>query len=316
MRWKKPAKSSKIENMTTSLIGKIREFFVAWLTKEIEPLRELPLTDFERIQYELRPCDVLLIEGRTRVSRVIQMITQSSWSHSALYIGRLHDISNRALRERIQQFYQGEPDEQLIIESMLGEGIIVSPLAKYQHEHIRICRPTGLSRQDAQKVVGYAIGKLGTDYAIRQIVDLARFLLPWSILPRRWRSSLFTFNPGASTKETCSSVIAEAFQSVDFPILPMLKRSEESGIELVQRIPRLCTPSDFDYSPFFEIIKYPILHLAEGPSYHRLPWKTGVLSDDEGRLYFSEEEKKLEVPVAVEGTKDESKPAPPVEFFD
>ncbi len=300
------------------LLEKLRDIFVNWLNKDIYKPRSLALTDFERIQYEIRPCDVLLMEGRARVSRIIQLITQSSWTHAALYIGRLHDISDPALREKLKQYYQGEPDVQLVIESILGQGIIVSPLTKYEHDHIRICRPKGISRQDAQKVIGYAIDRLGTHYDIRQVLDLARLLLPWGILPRRWRSTLFTHNPGGSTKETCSSLLAEAFESVDFPILPVLKANTERGVELVQRIPRLCTPSDFDYSPFFEIIKYPIIELSEGAAYRKLPWnKEGIFSDNEGKLYTPNLAKKTEP--SVETTTEIGEKKPPkktVEFFD
>ena len=61
-------------------------------------------SDFERLRYELRPCDVILVEGYSRVSRVIRWITNSPWTHAALYIGRLHDIEDEQARERLQQF--------------------------------------------------------------------------------------------------------------------------------------------------------------------------------------------------------------------
>jgi hypothetical protein len=297
-----------------SLIEKLRNSFINWLNAEVDNPREVPLTDFERIQYELRPCDVLLIEGRTRVSRVIKLITQSTWSHAALYIGRLHDISNRALRERVQQFYDGDPDEQLLVESLLGKGTIIVPLNKYRDDHIRICRPNGISRQDAQQVIGFVIGKLGIHYDVRQIFDLARFLFPWSFLPRRWRSSLFAHNPGGSTKESCATLLAEAFHSVDFPVLPILQENKERGFEWIQRNPRLFAPADFDYSPFFEIIKYPIVELGGSGVYHQLPWNKEMLSEDEGLFYVPEKEQKAELP--VETKEEEIKKEPPVEFFD
>jgi hypothetical protein len=51
-----------------------------WLTVE-KPTDRTPLCDFERIRYEIRPGDVLLVEGHTRVSDVIKNITQSPWTH-------------------------------------------------------------------------------------------------------------------------------------------------------------------------------------------------------------------------------------------
>lgn len=147
----------------------------------------------------------------------------------------------------------------------------------YNQDHIRICRPRGLSPTDAQKVIEYAVGRLGNDYDVRQILDLARFMLPWTILPRKWRSSLFT-EDSQSTRTVCSTMIAEAFSSVHYPILPHIRRNEETGIELFHRNPRLYTPRDFDYSPYFEIIKYPFVGFDEQPAYRKLPWnKEGLV---------------------------------------
>ncbi len=261
------------------MFRKLTQSIVQWLTEE-RVNNEVPLCDFERIRYELRPCDVLLIEGRSRISEVIKQITQSSWSHACIYIGRLHDVDNVALRKELEQKFNGDPNVQLVIEGYLGKGTIVSPLENYKSDHIRICRPRGLSRQDAQQVIAFAINKLGTDYDMRQIFDLARFLVPWSILPRRWRSSLFIQHAGQSTKTVCSTMIAEAFSSIDFPILPVVKQHEESGVELYVRNPRLFTPRDFDYSPYFEIIKYPFISFVEN-AYRHLPWnRQGFISQD------------------------------------
>ncbi len=236
-------------------------------------LRGDVLCDFDRILFEIRPCDILLIEGRSRISEVIRLVTQSPWTHACIYIGRLHDISNPLLRKKIKESYACSPDEQLIIESILGEGTVVKPISHYKAEHIRICRPNALSRQDAQAVIGFVIGRLGIDYDIRHIFDLLRFLLPWSIFPRRWRSSLFQKKPGIPTEQICSSMIAEAFDSVNYPILPVIKKTKDRKLRFQKRNHRLFTPSDFDYSPFFEIIKYPIIELSQQTLYKHLPWE-------------------------------------------
>jgi hypothetical protein len=136
-------------------------------------------------------------------------------------------------------------------------------------------------------VTAYAIKALGKPYNVRHLLDLARFLLPWSILPRRWGSSLFTMPSGEPDSSICSSLLAEAFTSVNFPILPFIKIDENIGFELVHRNPHLFTPKDFDYSPYFEIIKYPLFNPNEPlPYYRRLPWAhAGVLSNDQGIIH-------------------------------
>lgn len=250
---------------------------INWLTEDRE-ITEFPMCDFERIRYELRPCDVLLTEGRSEVSDVIKYATQSAWSHSALYIGRIHDIEDPVTRNKAMEHFSGPADTQLLVEGVLGKGTVITPLSFYRQDHIRICRPRGLSPIDAQHVIDFAVNKLGNDYDVRQILDLARFMLPWSFLPRRWRSSLFNSHPNQATRTVCSTMIAEAFSSVHFPILPHIKKNKDTGIELFQRNPRLYTPRDFDYSPYFEIIKYPFVGLDEQPAYRKLPWnKEGVI---------------------------------------
>lgn len=236
--------------------------------------RNIPLSDFERIRHELKPGDVLLVEGRTRISEVIKVVTQSPWSHAALYVGRLHDIENEAIRAAVFHRSTFSPDTQLIIESRLGTGTLVCALTEYANHHLRICRPVGLSTDDAQTISAHAIKSLGRNYDVRQILDLARFLFPWGILPRRWRSSLFRQRAGTATRTVCSTMIAEAFAAVEFPILPLVQQNEQGRVRLYRRNPKLCTPSDFDYSPYFEIIKYPFYDFADNPGYKLLPWTT------------------------------------------
>jgi len=258
---------------------------INWLNYEDEP-SGVPPCDFDRLRFEIRPCDVLLVEGRSRVSEVIKTVTQSPWTHSALYIGRIIEIEDPNLREHISWLYDGDPHDQLIIEPLLGEGTIVSPLHRYAKDHLRICRPQGLSRQDAQRVIKHCAQYLGHDYDVRQILDLARFLFPYALLPRRWRSSLFEHNMGETTKTVCSTMIASAFTSVHYPILPVIQK-DQMGYRLYKRNIRLATPSDFDYSPYFEIIKYPILGLNDLAIYRQLPWDTeGVICNDENDCYL------------------------------
>lgn len=263
-----------------------------WLTHKPAEQPEM-LCDFERIRHEVKPCDVLLVEGRSRVSQVIKQMTQSPWSHAMLYLGRVHNIEDETIRSMVLQAYPGALDEQLVIESELGLGTVVRPLTHYQGEHLRICRPKGINYQDSQKVLHFAINRLGTGYDVRQILDLARFFFPYGILPRRLGSSLFQYEPGAETKTVCSTMIAEAFSSIHFPILPLVKQSGisqngDNGVQLFQRNPKLCTPRDFDYSPYFQIIKYPFVNYSYHADYRLLPWHgRGVLEGQEAEMYMS-----------------------------
>jgi hypothetical protein len=251
------------------------------------PPGSLPMTDYERLSEEVRRADVLLVEGQSRVSEVIKIITNSSWTHAAIYVGRFDEIQEGVLQNKVAEHFSGDPNEQLIIEVLLGRGTIIAPLRKYAGKHLRICRPRSLSRNDRDQVIAYAINQLGHDYDIRQMLDLARFMLPYSIIPRRWRSTLFEHNPGDSTRNVCSSMLAAAFDSVRYPILPIARLMQDGSVQLLRRNVKLNTPKDFDYSPYFDIIKHPYFNFDEIAAYRSLPWdKQGVICNVEGDCFI------------------------------
>lgn len=256
----------------------------AWLTSDIQALHRNALSDFDKVCTHIKLGDVLLIDGRSRVSRVIKMITQSRWSHAAIYIGRYNEITDVSLRALVKKFYGGSENAQLLIESLMGKGVIITPLNDYRRETSRLCRPSGLNRKDAQKILKYCIERLGVQYDMRQIFDLARFLFPWAIVPRQWRTSIFEHNAGAPTHASCSRLLAEAFGSVRYPILPEVIYSDNTEVEVVQRNARLFTPNDFDDSPFFDVVKFPIFDLNDVSFYQKIHWRDDLISNDANGL--------------------------------
>lgn len=255
------------------LVDKIIKKAVGYLSKQrFDPVAQP--ANFERLRHEIRPCDVVLVEGNSHVANVIRTITQSRWSHSALYIGRLHDIEDPVARQHIKKVFDAQPDTQLVVESELGFGTVIRPLNVYQNRPMRLCRPKLVGYSDAQVVLSQAISRIGTDYDLRQILDLARLLMPWSFMPRRFRSTLFGWSPGQYTRTVCSTMIAEAFGSIKYPILPLVKKLDHGEMRLFQRNPRLTVPADFDYSPYFDIIKFPYIDLERSSTEHYkgLPW--------------------------------------------
>jgi hypothetical protein len=123
----------------------------------------------------LKPGDVLLVEGNNHVAGVIKYLTQSTWSHAALYVGPV-----------MGKFDKDEAH--VLIEAEIGQGVISAPLSKYFKFHTRVCRPVGLTAEDLDKVCRYAIDRIGLDYDLKNIIDLLRYLMPLPI-PQRWRGA-------------------------------------------------------------------------------------------------------------------------------
>ena len=262
-----------------------------WLYKKVArylnqegPSKYAHLCDFDRLCHEIRPADVLLVQGRSPISHLISRVTRSSWTHSALYLGRLHDVDDPVVREQIQKNFHGSPREPLLIESMLGQGTIVTPLDHYKNDHIRICRPSGLTHTDAQAVVAGAVRQLGNEYDVHHLFDLFRFYLGVRFIPKRWKSVIFE-GANKSAKDVCSVMIAYAFASIKFPILPLVSEEHLHKYKFIRRNPGLCKPADFDFSPYFDIVKYPMVLVSAKAVYRNLPWVENYVSDDDAHIH-------------------------------
>lgn len=252
-------------------MNKIGLLLARFLEKPLSHPPPFDAIDPATLQATLRPGDVLLVEGISRISLAIKYLTQSSWSHAALYVG------DALLTRR-----PGTPAGALI-EADLQRGVIAVPLAKYASYNTRICRAVGLTPEDCRAVVDYMIGSLGKHYDLRNVVDLMRYLLPQPPVPLRWRRRMLALGSGDPTRAICSTLIAQAFQSVRYPILPLVSSvfvegaaKGETLIGELQHIRHhsLFTPRDFDVSPYFQIVKpalerrfdYKTLRWAQPPS--------------------------------------------------
>lgn len=270
----------------------ITQFFLDYINKDVAP-ESSHLCDFNRIEQELQMGDVILVEGRSRISRVIRRVTHSPWTHAALYVGRIHDVDNKRIRDFLAAKYCGHSRDRVIIESIVGEGTQINPLKDYHKDHLRICRANGLMAEDAQRVINHASTHIGREYDLRHVFDLARFYTKHFFIPNRWKSILFSLKPTEVKKDICSVMIAKAFAKIHFPIRPLIRRDTRHKVEAIRRNPRLCTPSDFDYSPYFDIIKYPMMPVYGNKTYKYLPWHEGLISSDEAGISDINNNKKI-----------------------
>jgi hypothetical protein len=74
-------------------------------------------------------------------------------------------------------------------------------------------------------------------------------------------------------------MLAEAFSNSRFPVRPILRRTEDGKLKVYNHNLKLYTPNDFDFSPYFDIIKYPTFGVESPETYKTLPWdEYGVIA--------------------------------------
>jgi len=210
----------------------------------------------------IRKGDVLLVDGNSRFSVAVRYLTQSTWSHAAICVGE----------------DSAEVPPQLL-EADVIKGVQIVPLTKYTGFHTRICRPVGLSAQEIDSVIGFAMERLGDQYDMKNVFDLMRYLIRSPPLPDRLKRRALALGSGDPTRAICSSLIAQAYQSVNYPILPQIVLDGDDSAtsskrrELLQiRHYSLFAPRDFDVSPYFRIVK-PTIETGFDP--HKVAWAMG-----------------------------------------
>jgi len=251
--------------VSDDILTRIGQFLARFLAGESAGYEPYTPSDPETLRAALQPGDVLLVEGNQRVSAAIKYLTQSTWSHATLYVGD-------PLRD-------GGDDEKVLVEVTLGDGCVAVPLSKYRHHNTRICRPIGLTPADRKSVIDFMIGSLGRRYDTKNVIDLVRYLLPTPPVPVRWRRRMIALGSGDPTRAICSTLIAEAFGRVGYPILPFIEPADRNATKPVSPYSRgeilhirhysLYTPRDFDLSPYFRVVKPTI---ERGFDYKAVTW--------------------------------------------
>lgn len=258
-----------------------------WLCRRLqrdEPFSGQPSADLDSLRTVLKPCDVLLVAGHSNVDRTFKVIGDSRFARAVLYIGRLHDVAEPALRALLADYTPCEPDTQLVIDARLERGLIVEPLSALDGRQTRVCRAQGLSDNETQDVLRYAISRIGAGSSQSWGAVMLLTLLPWRWLPLHWRQGLFRRWAGELARSLSGTVVADAFSFVQFPVLPLVKENGSGG-RLLRLQPRAITAADFDHSPYFEIIKAPF-QLSDIPrGIDAVPWKgnQGALAPEHQR---------------------------------
>lgn len=233
--------------MLYSVFRRLGKKLAVYLSKPLSHYSEFAVVNSQALKQSLQPGDVLLVEGNSRISTAIKYLTQSTWSHACIYLGDHEDLP--------------------LIEADLELGVIRVPLSKYRRYNLRICRPVGLTQDDVVFLREFFTERLGFAYDLKNIFDLMRFLIPTPPIPAKYRRQLIAFGSGDPTKAICSTLIAQAFQEIHYPILPRSVTIDTGESHTADDVRILesrhyshFTPRDFDLSPYFQLIKPTIVN--------------------------------------------------------
>lgn len=278
-------------------------FFSRWLEKkvinhlvsELRYYEQLAFNNMEHLKKFIRPGDIVLVEGKQRISHIIKLLTNSSWSHIFYYVGDHFIKEGMPLKEYYEEKYK-EWAPFMMVEANTGEGVTANIIKKYESYNIRVCRPFKISDEDQKKVTEEIVSNLGRRYDEKNIIELALMLIPFQFNPFRKTKLSHYLGSGDEYEVICSGMIAKAFMTVGYPIIPFLDTrfaehpdytKSPFGAPLIARHYTQVVPRDFDLSPNFEIIKFNII--ANGTfDYKSITWET----EDEAGLDFEEEKKK------------------------
>ncbi len=193
-----------------------------------------------------QPCDIILIRGNQRISRIIQTLTASPYSHAAFYKGE-------------GQIIEAEPS-----------GVLVSSIDKYIHLDIRVCRPVMLTEENKQKVLSF-MEKMLYEQPRYDVTNIEQLL--FKHIYSKFRPDAKMYIGGSTRFEQyyiCSGMIAHAFQKAGYPVAAAMRfkqhrqgklqlKHREDFLQMVTHLRKnysQVVPADFDNSPFFTSIKY------------------------------------------------------------
>jgi len=180
----------------------------------------------------LLPGDVLLTDGKTRAAAIVRRITRSPWSHVSMYVGPL----------------EPGPDPRCIVEADVAAGVQAVRLSELKVLHMRVLRPTGLGEVERRRLADWVTSRIGGDYDLAHAWVLATKLLRLPLGPRTWPAVSMA---QSATRFICSSLLAQAFMVVGYPIMPMLIGLRETGTGDHLFV----TPHDFQSASVFEVVK-------------------------------------------------------------
>jgi uncharacterized protein YycO len=206
-------------SLLTRLRARLIHGLVLFLAQPVKQYAAADAADLQALALALRHGDVILASGRTRAAALVRRFTGSCWAHAAMYVGPLDE----------------NPDPRCIVEADIAEGVRTVPLSEFRGQRVLVLRPTDLEQEDRRRLAHWVLTRVGDRYDLAHAWALAKTLLR---LPLPFRVPPVS---ESATRFICSSLLAQAFVLVGYPIAP--------AHDL-----RFITPRDFESASGFEVI--------------------------------------------------------------
>jgi hypothetical protein len=217
-----------VRSLLTRCRARLIDRLVLFLAQPVKQYTLVDTADLYALAAVLKHGDVVLASGRTRAAALVRRFTGSSWAHAAMYVGPLEE----------------GPDPRCIVEADIAEGVRAVPLTEFRGQQVLVLRPTGLQPEDRYKLAQWVLTRIGNRYDLAHAWALAKTVL------RVPRSLPVPPVSESATRFICSSLLAQAFFLVGYPIAPAHVRVRDaSGPDL-----RYVTPRDFASASGFEVI--------------------------------------------------------------
>jgi len=201
---------------------------VLFLAQPVRQYSSVDTADLHVLAMVLRHGDVVLASGKTRAAALVRRFTGSCWAHAAMYVGPLEE----------------GPDPRCIVEADIAEGVRAVPLTEFRGQRVLVLRPTGLAPEDRRRLAEWVLTRIGNRYDVAHAWALAKTLLRLPLpLPVPPVSE-------SATRFICSSLLAQAFLLVGYPIAPAHVRVRVASAPDL----RYVTPRDFASASGFEVI--------------------------------------------------------------
>ena len=101
------------------VLDRFGQMLARYLEKPVSGYEPFTPSDPVALSASLKPGDVLLVEGNNRISGVIKYLTQSTWSHAALYVGKIDGKTSP------------DGETHVLVEANIEDGVVSVPLSKY-----------------------------------------------------------------------------------------------------------------------------------------------------------------------------------------